>query len=83
MTNDRCINLTMKILHVAYAMSFSAFTFLQCRDVVVVMESPPPLLSLADPYYKLLGIHELGNIIIYKFQYSVLHVSCFVQLNKV
>ena len=43
----------------------------------------PPLLSLADPYYKLLGIHELGNIIIYKFQYSVLHVSCFVQLNKV
>ena len=43
--------------------------FLQCIDVVVVMEfPPPPLLSRADPYYKLLGIHKLDNIIIYKFQ---------------
>ena len=59
--------------------------FLQRRDVVVVMEFPPPHPAFQGRFpllQTLLGIHKLDNIIIYKFQYSVLHVSCFVQLNK-
>ena len=58
--------------------------FLQCIDVVVVIESPPspcpPLLSRADPYCKLLGIHKLDNMIIYKFQIFCLtcKLSCSV-----
>ena len=58
--------------------------FLQCIDVVVVIESPPspcpPLLSRAHPYCKLLGIHKLDNMIIYKFQIFCLtcKLSCSV-----
>jgi len=46
-----------------YTAIFAVYRRCSCYGI-----SPPPPLSRADPYYKLLGIHKLDNMIIYKFQ---------------